>query len=169
MKTLYIIRHAKSSWGDLTSPDFERPLNDRGKKDAPEMATRLKEKKAKIDVFISSPAKRAQKTCKAFCKIFDYPEEKVVFKEELYHAAVETFYNVITSIDNAHHSAAVFSHNPGITLFINSLKTAVQVDNMPTCGIFAVTTNIADWQDFKSARKEFALFDYPKASSADQQ
>ena len=62
MKTLYIIRHAKSSWGDFSLPDFERPLNERGKKDAPEMAKRLLDKKINIDAFVSSPAKRAKST-----------------------------------------------------------------------------------------------------------
>ena len=70
MKTLLIVRHAKSSWENSGEPDFERDLNERGKKEAPEMATRLLDKKIAIDIFISSPARRAKKTCKAFCKVF---------------------------------------------------------------------------------------------------
>ena len=166
MKTLYIIRHAKSSWGDLTTPDFERPLNERGKKDAPVMAERLKDKDAKINIFISSPARRAMKTCKAFCKEFNYAEDDIHFKQELYHASVETFYKVISSIDDNHKTAAVFSHNPGITDFVNSLGTKVEIDNMPTCGIFGVSVSTDQWNEFKSAEKKCVLFDYPKFSES---
>ena len=77
-KTLLIIRHAKSSWdaaGTLT--DFERPLNERGKKDAPEMAARLKKRNIKVDAFISSPAKRAKKTAELFCAALHHPSESI--------------------------------------------------------------------------------------------
>lgn len=162
MKTLYIIRHAKSSWGDFTTPDFDRPLNERGKKDAPVMAGRLLGKKIRIDIFISSPAKRALKTCKAFCKEYKYDEDKILLKDELYHASVDTFYKVVGSIPEGKDSAAVFSHNPGITDFVNSLGTDVEVDNMPTCGIFGVSVDAESWSEFKSAGKKCILFDYPK-------
>lgn len=166
MKTLYIIRHAKSSWGDFTLPDFERPLNERGKRDAPVMAARLVDKKIKIDVFISSPAKRALKTCKAFCKEYRYHDDNIQVKEELYHASVETFYKVVANIPDAHDSAAIFSHNPGITEFVNSLGTNVEVDNMPTSGVFGVSVSADNWRDFKSAEKKCILFDYPKLSES---
>ncbi len=166
MKTLYLVRHAKSSWGDLTTPDFDRPLNDRGKKDAPVMAERLKAKDPGISIFISSPAKRAMKTCKAFSKEYDYDEDNIVFKKELYHASVATFFDVIGSIEDRHDTAAVFSHNPGITEFINSLDTDVKLDNMPTCGIYGVSVQIDNWGDFKTAEKKCILFDYPKLSGS---
>ncbi len=165
MKTLYLVRHAKSSWGDFTTPDFDRPLNERGKKDAPVMAVRLKLKHSNISVFISSPAKRAMKTCKAFCKEFGYDENRIVFKEELYHASVETFYKVITEISDKHGSAILFSHNPGITEFVNSLNTEVKLDNMPTCGIYGVTADTLKWGTFPAADKKCILFDYPKLSA----
>lgn len=166
MKTLYMVRHAKSSWGDFTTPDFDRPLNERGKKDAPVMAERLKIKRPGISVFISSPAKRAMKTCEAFCKEYDYNEKDILFKDELYHASVEAFYNVIAGIPDEHSSAIVFSHNPGITEFINSLITEVKLDNMPTCGIYGVSIETDDWKDFKAAEKKCILFDYPKLSAS---
>lgn len=164
MKSLYIIRHAKSSWGDFTSPDFERPLNDRGKKDAPVMAERLRNYKVKIDVFISSPAKRALKTCKAFCNEFEYDENNIQLTDELYHASSEIFYKTISKIADKYNTAAVFSHNPGITEFVNSLGTSVLIDNMPTCGIYAVSVDADNWSEFKQAIKTFLLFDYPKNS-----
>lgn len=165
MKKLYMVRHAKSSWGDFTTPDFDRPLNDRGKKDAPEMAQRLSDKNIVIDVFVSSPAKRAKSTCKAFCKVYGREKEEIVFINELYHASVETFNKVVSTIDDRFQSAAVFSHNPGITDFVNSLVKEVQIDNMPTCGIFAVEIEAGSWKDFLSANKKFLFVGYPKLGS----
>ncbi len=162
MKSLYIIRHAKSSWGDFTLPDFERPLNDRGKKDAPLMAQRLLDKKIRMDVFISSPAKRALKTCKIFCSEYKKKEENIIVVDELYHASVQTFYKVVSSIDDAYETAAIFSHNPGITDFVNSLGLDMKIDNMPTCGIFGVALPSAGWKQFAKAEKKFLLFEYPK-------
>jgi phosphohistidine phosphatase len=162
MKSLYIVRHAKSSWGDMSVPDFDRPLNERGKKDAPEMAKRLLEKKARIDVFVSSPARRARKTCKLFCAEFGASEKKIILAESLYHASEQTFYDVITTLHDDYKHAALFSHNPGITDFVNSLGVGVRTDNMPTCGVFAVTADTKKWSDFKTAEKHFLFFDYPK-------
>lgn len=165
MKRLYMVRHAKSSWGDFTTPDFERPLNDRGKKDAPEMAKRLLNKKISIDVFISSPAKRAKSTCEAFCKVFDRVKEDILFIEELYHASADTFNKIINKIDDRFQSAAMFSHNPGITDFVNGLIKDVAIDNMPTCAIFAVEIDSDKWSDFLSVNKRFLFVDYPKLGS----
>ncbi|MES1224683.1 MAG: histidine phosphatase family protein [Bacteroidota bacterium] len=161
MKTLLLIRHAKSSWDDIALSDFERPLNDRGKKDAPMMARRLTDKKIKIDGFISSPAKRAKRTATFFAKEFGVDENDIVYKTELYAAPKEVFYDVIEKLDNKLDHVAVFSHNPGITEFANSL-TNVRADDMPTCGIFAIKTDVKKWNDFAAAKKEFWFFDYPK-------
>lgn len=161
MKTLLIIRHAKSSW-DLSTPnDFDRTLNDRGKKDAPQMAKRLTERKIEIDLFVASPAKRAKKTAELFIKEFKKSEDEILFIPALYHAPVAVFMDVVTELDNAFSTVAIFSHNPGITEFINKL-TSTQIDNMPTCGVFAITINTNDWKEFINAKKEFLFFDYPK-------
>lgn len=165
MKRLYIVRHAKSSWGDFTTPDFDRPLNDRGKTDAPEMAKRLVSKKVSIDVFISSPAKRAKSTCKAFCKVYDRDKDEIVLIEELYHASVETFNKVVSKISDRFDSAAIFSHNPGITDFVNTLVADVHIDNMPTCAVFAVEIQSDKWSDFLMVDKKFLFIDYPKLES----
>jgi len=148
MKSLFIIRHAKSAWGSFDLPDFDRPLNDRGKKDAPEMARRLLNKNVKIDFFVSSPAKRARKTCQAFCEVFNYPKENILLIDELYHAPKEIFYEVVKSLENQYNSVAIFSHNPGITHFVNSLIDNFQIDNMPTCGVFAVSSSCQIWETF---------------------
>lgn len=161
MKQVLLIRHAKSSWDDPAQKDFDRPLNDRGKKDAPEMAKRLLERKVKIDAFISSPAKRAVTTCKYFVKAYDKKEKNIIEVSQLYEPGVENFYNVIRDADNDYDTIAIFSHNPGITVFANEL-TNVHVDDMPTCSIFAINVDTKKWKEFEQAEKQFWFFDYPK-------
>ena len=163
VKQLLLIRHAKSDWGDFTIPDFDRPLNDRGKKNAPEMAQRLLLKKIFIDAFIASPAKRAKKTAGYFAEEFKRDKDEIIFYPELYGATPHVFYDVIRATKNKFASIAIFSHNPGITDFANTL-TLTRIDNIPTCGIFAVKIDCDFWKDFKDAKKELWFFDYPKSA-----
>lgn len=162
MKTLLLIRHAKSSWDDSALSDFDRPLNDRGKKDAPAMADRLYERGIKIDAFISSPAKRAKKTAEQFAKQYKKEDKDIIIKTELYMAGDDTFFNVLEKLDDDFDCVAVFSHNPGITDFANGLTDA-RTDNIPTCGIFAISIEAKKWSKFREAKKKFLFFDYPKA------
>ena len=161
MKTLIIIRHAKSSWDSIAQDDRERPLNERGKTDAPEMAARLKAKDLPVDLFVSSPAKRAKKTARYFAEAFKQGKEDVVLVEPLYGADVSTFYHIVSNLEDRYDTIALFSHNPGITEFANSL-TGVHVDNMPTCAMFGVQADAESWRFFKESDKKFLFFDYPK-------
>ena len=163
MKSLLLIRHAKSDWGDLTLKDFDRPLNDRGKRDAPVMAHRLLDKKVKIDAFISSPAKRAKKTAELFASQYKQDKKDILLFDQLYLADTEAFFDVISQTDDDYSTIAVFSHNEGITNFANQLSD-VRVDDMPTCSIFAVKMELKKWKDFREAEKEFWFFDYPKSN-----
>jgi len=160
-KQLLLVRHAKSSWADAMQKDFDRPLNDRGEKDAEAMAKRLVKKDISIDAFISSPAKRAFSTARYFAKRFDVKKKNIIQAPALYEASVDNFYKTIQEADNKYKTIAVFSHNPGITAFVNTL-TDVHVDDMPTCSVFAVRIQVAEWKDFKDAQKQFWFFDYPK-------
>lgn len=162
MKKLYLIRHAKSSWGDFNLPDFDRPLNDRGKSDAPMMAKRLSERKVAIDAFVSSPAKRAKKTCKFFCSEFGVKEDRIIFIESLYLASADMFFSLVRSFDNRYSNVAVFSHNPGITEFANRLCRDARVDDMPTCSIFAAELDINNWKDLEESANKFLFFDFPR-------
>ena len=164
MKTIYVIRHAKSGWGDFTQPDFERTLNDRGKRDAPEMARRLKKRGVEIDVFVSSPAKRARSTCEYFCEAYDVKKHDILLIDALYNESANAIYEVIADLSDKYDHVAIFTHNPGITTFANSLTSTVRIDNMPTCGIFAVEAGIRHWSAFRGAEKKFLFFDYPKAA-----
>ncbi|HWB94312.1 MAG TPA: histidine phosphatase family protein [Puia sp.] len=166
MKTLLIVRHAKSSWDNADMSDIDRPLNDRGKRDAPVMAQRVVKTGVRIDRFVSSPAKRARQTAEFFVKAFGRKENEIVFIPELYHASMPTFKEVVGGLDNADGTVALFSHNPGITAFVNIL-TEVRLDNMPTCGVFAVKSPAKQWSEFLSAGPQLLFFDYPKAGLHD--
>lgn len=161
MKFLYIIRHAKSNQKFLSN-DFERPLNDRGIKDAPEMARRLLQRNILIDAFVSSPATRAKTTAFTFASAYNKLSDEVVLVSALYHASVNTFYEVIKSLPNELNSVALFSHNPGITYFINDLNCGVTLDNMATCGIVGVQLHTNNWGEILKCKKAFLFFDYPK-------
>ena len=163
MKTLLIIRHAKSSWDDAAISDIDRPLNDRGKRDAPAMAARLIKAGVTIDRFVSSPAKRARQTAELFAHAFGRKDKHIRFVAELYHATDAVFDEVIGELDDKDDTVAIFSHNPGVTEFVNTLTT-IRVDNMPTCAVFAVKCDVKHWKDFRSAAgPQFWFFDYPKA------
>lgn len=162
MKKLFIIRHAKSDQRFFGN-DFERPLNERGKQDAPVIAARLKTACPKIDAFVCSPAKRAKKTAELFASEFDHAEA-IVEISALYHALPETFFETVSKLPERAGSVALFSHNPGITHFVNQLVPNVRIDNMPTCGLFALEFD-GGWQDFEKTKKNFLFFDYPKRTT----
>ena len=94
-----------------------------------------------------------------------YKKEKddLVLKTELYMASDEAFNSVVEKLNDDLDCVAVFSHNPGITDFANSLTDDIRIDNIPTCGIFAVSIEARKWNKFKEAKKKFLFFDYPKA------
>ena len=161
MKTLLIIRHAKSGWDDPSLSDFNRTLTERGKSDAVMMAERNITNAIKIDAFVSSPAKRAKKTAKIFMKEYEKNEKDLLLIPSLYEPSVADFYDAVESLDDKNDTVAIFSHNPGITEFINSLECS-PIYNMPTCAVFALKIKTKHWKEFTEAEKEFLFFDYPK-------
>ena len=161
MKTLLLIRHAKSSWDDPKLSDFERTLTERGKSDAKMMAKRIQDRSIAVEFFVSSPAKRAKKTAKIFLKEFDKKEKNLLLVPSLYEASVQDFYDVVESLKDKEDKVALFAHNPGITDFVNSLDCS-SIYNMPTCAVVAIKIKTKDWKDFREAEKEFLFFDYPK-------
>ncbi len=162
MKTILLIRHAKSSWANLGQQDFDRPLNERGLANANTMAVRLLKEGVAIDWFVSSPAKRAISTCKIFTSKYKFNENNIIQLTELYHAVEEIYYDVIENLDNTKNVVAIFGHNPGISEIASSLPTNKTFVNMPTCGIVAVQANLANWKYFNKAKKELLFFKYPK-------
>jgi phosphohistidine phosphatase len=166
MKTLYLIRHAKSSWDDPDQADIERPLNKRGRKDAPNMARRLKEKRATPDVILTSPAIRAFDTCLHFAKILDYDKDKIKTDKRLYHADEDQILKVIQDLKDRDRDdeevVLLFGHNPGLTEFANMLLNA-NIDNIPTCGVVKAQLNIKKWKDAQAGCGKLEFFDFPKS------
>ncbi|MFC4263064.1 SixA phosphatase family protein [Ferruginibacter yonginensis] len=162
MKKIIIVRHAKSSWLLTNASDFDRPLNERGKNDAPLMAAKLQAAQIHVDALITSTALRAKTTCEIFASTLGIAAEQIQYKDVLYHAPAEVFFEVINGLDDTYGTVAIFAHNPGITEFVNSLCNDVFVDNMPTCGMFAVAADITSWSAFENATKKLLFFKYPK-------
>lgn len=164
MKTLYIVRHAKSSWADPLQDDFDRPLNDRGKRDAPRMGKRLKEKNIFPDLMLSSPARRAYATAKRISKVLGYDKSKIKTADKLYHADEEKMLEVIRGVKDKHKSLMVFGHNPGLTDFVNAFQDGeLDIDNVPTCGIVAFELDIDSWSKASWGKGKMLFFDFPKS------
>ncbi len=161
MKRLYLIRHAKSSWKHQDLDDFDRPLNNRGKRDAPNMGKRLKEQNAAPDLLLSSPANRALTTAETIAGEIGYPIENIEADEDIYLAGVTTLLTVIKNITNDHHTVFLFGHNPGFTELANALAN-IRIDNVPTCGIVCIDFEIASWKQVGVGKGTLVSFEYPK-------
>jgi phosphohistidine phosphatase len=161
MKTLLLVRHAKSSHSFGLSSDFDRPLNDRGFREASEMGKKLFKNNTTIDRFVSSPALRAKTTAELFSDEYGRKMKDIFFVPALYNAAQEDFSEAIRDMEDAYDHIAIFSHNPGITDFASSLSRT-QIVQMPTCSVFAVNAEIDSWKDFAAAAKKFLFFLKPE-------
>lgn len=163
MKTLYLIRHAKSSWDDPYQKDLERPLNKRGLRDAPAMGKKLKEKEIHPDLMLTSPAQRALTTCKLIADIIGYSPDNISIDKNLYHASEDQILSVVHKLNDKNDEVIIFSHNPGITDFVNNLAADPPItDNIPTCGVVAFKISIDSWKDVSWKKGELKFFDYPK-------
>ena len=161
MKRLYLLRHAKSSWKDPELEDFDRPLNKRGKRDAPFMGQRLRLANIRPDLIISSPAKRAGKTAKIIAAQIEYPVKEIQWRESLYDAGTLTLLGILREIADPVEQAMLVGHNPGLTLLAEFL-TGEAVDNIPTSGVFAVDLAIESWNQTKEECGIPVFFDFPK-------
>jgi len=159
MKTLYIIRHAKSSWKDLDLDDFERPLNKRGKNDAPQMGKRLKKQGIYPDSILSSPAKRAKQTAKAIAKEITY-DEKIKYIKDIYEASPDALENILHSLDDKYETVFLIGHNPGLNMFVE--KYVGFEENIPTCGVVNIKFDTKEWKKVSRRNAELLWFDYPK-------
>ncbi|MFL5764878.1 MAG: SixA phosphatase family protein [Bacteroidia bacterium] len=159
MKTIYLIRHAKSGWEIEGIPDIDRPLNQRGYTDAHEMSERLKEKKIKPDLVICSPAVRTTTTALIFCRKLGYDPSKISFKEKLYHTNYRDYLKVIQEIDEKYEVAFLYGHNPLISECAQALVPSI-VGEMSTCGVIAIENK--KWADFKPGNGNLVFEDFPK-------
>jgi len=161
MKTLYLIRHAKSCWEDPSAGDKERPLNTRGHKDAPYMAKHMQIEEKAPDLLLSSSAKRAMSTAQYFAKEFNISEEAIRIDNDLYNAAPEDILNAIRSVEDSVEVLYVFGHNPSITWFSN-LFGEKDIENIPTSGIVKIVCHAEIWAEFDRSNARRGKFIYPK-------
>jgi phosphohistidine phosphatase len=164
MRTLVLIRHAKSSWANPLQSDFDRPLNERGKEEAPEMGIQLKKRKLFPDLIISSTAVRTRQTSRHIAEQIGYEPDNIKWEEKLYHCIPSVFEEVINEIDESVKTVFIVAHNPGITEFVNQLSPDFKIDNMPTCGVVATYIKDAEWNNFFAAEHQVFLFEYPGMS-----
>jgi len=163
MKTLYIVRHAKSSWENAELSDFERPLNERGKDDAPRMGKWLKEKEFSPDLVLSSPAKRALSTARKICKVIGFNKEDIKTDRRLYHADDEMMLSVLRENKGKYNKIMMVGHNPGLTEFVNSIvNEEIDIDNVPTCGVVGFSFDTDEWSKINWGTGKFLFFEYPK-------
>lgn len=160
MKTIYLVRHAKSSWKEAGLSDFERPLNKRGQHDAPFMAKLLAKKDEMPEVIVSSPALRALTTAKIFASEFN-SDTQIVEEEKIYEAGLGNLIKIINNLQETFNTVMIFGHNPGLTYLANYLGDK-SIDNIPTCGIVKITFDINSWQDISDGSGKIVFFEYPK-------
>lgn len=160
MKYLTIIRHAKSSWKDHSLADEDRPLNKRGKRDAPMMGKIIAKKIPQPDLFLSSPAKRAITTAKIISQKIAFAK-KLKKKEQIYAADVETLLKLISKISNKYQQVFICGHNPGCLDLANYLCRE-QIGRLPTCALVSLEFHIDNWQEIEQDTGKLVLYDYPK-------
>jgi len=160
-KTLTLLRHAKSSWKDDSVSDFDRPLNGRGRGDAPDMGRCLQAAGVRPSLIVSSPAKRAWATAKAVARVIGYPREFLQRDADLYLASAGTLVEVIGRQDGTFNHLLICAHNPGLTDLVNRLLPGL-TDNLVTAGFVTVGAEAKDWREFFTAEFQLIAYDYPK-------
>ncbi|MGD8761715.1 MAG: histidine phosphatase family protein [Desulfobacteraceae bacterium] len=161
MKTLYLVRHAKSSWKYPNLDDFERPLNKRGRKNAPFMGKVLKKLKVAPDLVISSPANRAATTARIIAAAINYPLENIVYSEAIYEFSENALIHVIKQIEDSVNNTMVVGHNPAINGLANYIGDQ-PISNIPTCGVFCVDLDISSWAKIGEHCGKLKFFEFPK-------
>ncbi len=164
MKILTLVRHAKSSWSDATLGDSKRPLNKRGKHDAPIMGRRIADHGIRPSLIISSPAERAWTTAKTIAEELSYPLEFLQREDSLYLASLDDFLDVLIAQDKDFNSIMVVGHNPGMTDFANFLSPDLTY-NLPTAGVVSVEIDQDHWKLYERPKTRLLVHDYPKKTA----
>ncbi len=161
MKTLVIVRHAKSSWDNAVLSDHQRSLSKRGLKDAPIMGARLAELGPPVDRVISSSATRALTTAELMIHEIGLPWDEIQIEDALYHATEEDMIDLINEQEDYLDGLMLFGHNPGMTYLVNDLSD-LDLDNLPTCGVAVLQFDVNSWTEIGEVIANSADFDFPK-------
>ncbi len=161
VKHLYIVRHAKSSWKHPELSDFERPLNNRGKRDAPFMGKLLREERILPDILVTSPAVRALSTARIIAEEVEYEEKHLDIQKRLYLARAGDLMQVVRELPVACSKAMLVGHNPGLT-DIAEILCGKFIGNIPTSGIVALRFSVKKWPDIDDGTGDLLFFEYPR-------
>jgi phosphohistidine phosphatase len=161
MKSLLLVRHAKSSWDNPDLNDHDRPLNSRGERDAPFMAKIIRKLKIEPEQILSSPAKRTLVTAQIFSKEFKYPVSKIIQDDDIYLANSNQLLKKIRKTDDKIKTLMVVGHNPGITSLSNYLSGKF-IDNIPTSGVVILKSKIKSWNYIDRKVCTLERFEYPR-------
>jgi phosphohistidine phosphatase len=157
------MRHAKSSWAEAGQPDFERTLNERGLKDAPEMGKRIAEQQFHPQVIISSPATRTLKTAKKVAKQLAYDENLIEQEPLIYEAHTDEILYLIRNLDEQFNRVMLIGHNPTFTGLVGIL-TERFIDNLPTAGVALISFDLESWRQVAAGTGKLDWYDYPKST-----
>lgn len=160
MKTLFLVRHAKSSRDDPTLADKKRPLNERGLRDAPKMGKRLAKRDVKPDLILSSPALRARTTAELFADELDYKLKHIVIDDRLYASAPDDLLEVIRKRGGKAKRLMLFGHNPELSELANRLSS--DITELRTCAVAELAFDIKSWSDLGKHEPEKVALHEPK-------
>lgn len=167
MRTLTLVRHAKSSWQDSRLKDRDRPLSQRGERDAPKMGKRLVNTGVRPSLMLSSPAVRAWSTARTIADVLGYPAEFLQREDDLYLASLDQLLDVVARQEPGFMNMMLFGHNPGLTDFADYLCPGL-THNVPTAGIVCVEFDNEDWRLYEKPEIRLLFFDYPKKISTQE-
>ncbi len=161
MKTLILVRHAKSSWKNEAFADLDRPLNNRGLRDAPFMGYLLVEKNVHPDLIVSSPALRALMTAKGMARELRYQPSEIVTEALLYPGDCSSGIGILRGLDDAYNTVMLVGHNPAMTQLANKLSER-PVDDLPTCSIVCLRFAGDSWKSVEEGSGTVTFMERPK-------
>jgi len=161
-KTLFIVRHGKSSWDNEEISDSDRPLKERGIVDSYTMASRFKTKGVQPEIIFSSPAIRALHTAIIFCQVLNLPEKILQIDGRLLHPGNSDLLKLVSSFDDKYSRIMIFGHNPGFTDLVNSLSD-IRLGNLPTTGVAVLEFETPRWSNAGKQTLLNTEIDYPKS------
>lgn len=162
VKRLQLLRHAKSSWSEPGVADIDRPLNDRGLRNAPKMGERLVARAQVPELIVSSPARRALATAQLVADACGIARAAIEVVDALYEAGTDTWLRLISELPRRTDRVLMVGHNPAITDLAHLLCEEARIDNVPTCGLLVLDYDLDAWTAVALNRPAAWLFDYPK-------
>lgn len=161
MKTIYVIRHAKSSWNMIDIPDEQRPLLEKGKKRTGKVIDYLNENHIRVDYIISSHAVRAHETAKILAQALKYPIENIKIDSNIYHANSNTILNQFYDLPDRFNSVMIVGHNPSLTDFVNLFLDS-PIENLPTSGVVSFSFTTDEWGKVSVSHRKTNFILFPK-------